>query len=206
VNTLLSKIWEFTKPCEGESYHKELLDEFFYFYHIVHMAKHFVCGGCGVRPFLDLQVLKRIPHDEEKRSALLKEGGLERFAAAVEKLSAIWFEGAPTDELSQSMAEYILGAGMYGDFENGVVIQKRKKGGKRKYVLGRIFLSKSELKRRYPKVAKSPWKAPFYQVRRWFNPLFGKKSKQRSLQELKTISNKNEKQDKVYALLRELGF
>ena len=206
ANELLSRIWEFTKPCEDERYETELVDEFFYFYHIAHMAKHFVCGGCGVRPFLDLQVLKRLPHEEAKRKALLEEGGLTLFASAAETLSAVWFEGAQVDELCKNMAEYVLGAGMYGDFENRVVIQKKKKGGKGKYVLGRIFLSNSELKRRYPKVAKSPWKAPFYQVRRWFNPIFGKQSKQRSLQELKTISNKNEKQEKVYALLHDLGF
>lgn len=78
---VLNSVWE------NVSLHKDYLyrydmDEFFYYYHIAHMAKHFESGGCGIRPFVDLWILDSIEcADYKKRSDLLKKGELIQFSS-----------------------------------------------------------------------------------------------------------------------------
>ena len=68
---LIDRVWEYACPKEGKAYYCVLSDEFFYLYHIYHMAKHFESGGCGIRPFLDLWILdNKVDHDKEKRDIL----------------------------------------------------------------------------------------------------------------------------------------
>ena len=51
--TILKNVWDTTAKHNGYKYWCEMSNEMFYFYHIAHMAKHFLIGGCGsVRLFL----------------------------------------------------------------------------------------------------------------------------------------------------------
>ena len=52
-------VWDYTRLKEGFKYQYELLESFFYFYHIAHCAIHFEAGGCGIKPVLDLYILKQ---------------------------------------------------------------------------------------------------------------------------------------------------
>ena len=55
VETVLKTIWDVVEKSDNKRYQYKLPDEMFYFYHIAHMAKHFVStGSCGIRPFLDI--------------------------------------------------------------------------------------------------------------------------------------------------------
>lgn len=101
-------------------------DEYFYFYHIAHMAKHFVgTGGCGIRPFLDIWILNnRINFDREKRANLLSDGELDVFAKQAELLAEIWFGTAEHTEITKQMEEYILRGGVYGTNENRITVQQ----------------------------------------------------------------------------------
>ncbi len=54
---VLKNIWDIVSIRDGYSYWHEMPDEMFYFYHIAHMAKHFENGGCGIRPFIDLDTI-----------------------------------------------------------------------------------------------------------------------------------------------------
>ncbi len=49
----LQNVWNYAQRVEQTSQYT-LIDEMFYYYHIAHMAKHFIHGGCGIRPFVDL--------------------------------------------------------------------------------------------------------------------------------------------------------
>ena len=52
---VLKSVWNVAAKHAECNYQYEMPDEMFYFYHIAHMAKHFVStGGCGIRPFLDI--------------------------------------------------------------------------------------------------------------------------------------------------------
>ncbi len=166
---VLSSVWDDVSLCENSSCRYEMSDEFFYFYHIAHMAKHFENGGCGIRPFIDLFILDHIDcADQNKRDMLLATGGLFQFAESSRKLCKVWFEGDKHDNLSLQLQNFILHGGVYGSSDNRVAIQQKKKGGKLGYIVSRIFVPYSKLKRYYPILEKHRWLTPVMQVRRWF--------------------------------------
>ena len=166
---ILSSVWENAYSKEGYSYWHEMTDEFFYFYHIAHMAKHVEIGGCGVRPFVDLWFLDRLENfDEEKRNALLASGGLLKFAEASRKLSAVWFDDVEADETSRQFQSYLFKGGLYGSAGNRVALGQKKKGGRFGYFISRVFVPYERLVRYYPILKKHRWLLPLMQVRRWF--------------------------------------
>lgn len=203
VDSVLSRVWSNVKSSENPC--KEMTEEMFYFYHIAHMAGHFKIGGCGVRSFLDLFLLrKNLICDNGKLRALLKNGGLESFYDAVCAVSDCWFGEGQKTPLVAEIEDYILNAGMYGDMKNRVAIQQKEKGGSARYLLSRIFMPYSQLKFVYPKLQKCPILFPFYQVKRWFR-LLKKDSRHKSVSELKeTISGDDENKKRVTKLLKDL--
>ena len=165
---ILSSVWNNVSLCENSKYQYEMTDEFFYFYHIAHMAKHFETGGCGIRPFIDLLILDGLEdNNREKRDEMLHNGGLLRFAETSRHLSRVWFGNEEADDISLQMQEFILHGGVYGSFDNRVILQQKKKGGKFGYLMSRIFAPYSRLKRYYPILEKYPILMPVMQVRRW---------------------------------------
>ncbi len=201
---VLSSVWENAFLVKDSAYHYCMTDEMFYFFHIAHMAKHFRSGGCGVRPLIDLWLLNHVfPFDEKKRKEFLKKGGLLRFEEGVKRTSEVWFSGAESDDLTKEIEKYIFQAGMYGEFENRVLVQRKKKGGF-KYIFSRIFMPYKQMKIQYPILKKQPWLYPFCQIGRWFKVIFHGKSARRSRKELKSFSNA-EKKEHVFALVEELG-
>ena len=203
----LSEIWQNAVAVDGKAYRKELADEWFYFYHFAHMAKHFETGGCGIKPFMDVWILNnRMPKNTQRRYGILERGGLLEFAKASEKLAEIWFSGQVYDDLSLKLEEYVLYGGVYGNTENRVLIGQQKKGGKFRYILYRIFLPYDELKNYYPKLNGKKWLTPIYQFKRWFRLVFVKGTAKKSLAELNTSNAvSKDTQDKTQKLLRDLG-
>ena len=166
---VLGKIWEDAKPVAPGSCHMALSDELFYFYHMAHMAKHFAVGGCGIRAFLDIWVMQnRMEHDPAARQALLKAGGLEKFARGMEQVADYWFRNAQPDEMTEQVSMYILRASLYGDNANRAALGQAKMGGKFKYLLlRRVFMPYDYLKAEYPILQKHKWLTPVYQPVRW---------------------------------------
>ena len=186
---ILSNIWDYTIQKEGLN-ECELIDPVFYFYHIAHMVKHFENGGCGVRFFLDLWLLnKDDKYIVSEREKYLKIDNLLQFANACENLSEIWFDEKQIDDLSVRLQDYILSGGVYGSLKNRVNVQQAKKGGKFKYILSRVFISKSKLQVKYPRLKKQPYLLPFYTVKRWFNLLFTKERRADALNELSRVNS-----------------
>lgn len=202
----LAHAWERTNPCEGWKYRLEFDNEFFYLYHIAHMAKHFLNGGCGIRPFLDIWILNRkVAFNAKEKEKLLKQAELCTFEQNAKKLSKIWFENEKYDELSVQIENYILNAGVYGSLDNQIALKQVQLGGKRKQFVSRIFLPYSFLKLTYPNLEKYPVLFPFYQVRRWFRIVFGKHNK-KAFRELKGIATTTEaKKNDLVALCKNLG-
>ena len=205
ANDLLVNVWEYTDRV-GASYRRIMRDDYFYYYHIAHMARHFIDGGCGVRPYVDLWLLNnKISFDREQRSALLEKGGLLKFAQASEFLSRVWMENEKSDQESQWLEGYLLNGGVYGNKENKVIIQQGKMGGRFKYIISRIFMPCEEMQHRYFILKKYKWLYPFMVVRRCFEVVF-KGDGKRIKKELKTsdaISMK--KQDESMQLIEYLG-
>ena len=85
---IMEGIWDDAAPLPGKQYHMVISDPLFYYYHMAHMAKHFVHGGCGIRTFLDIWILNhRMEFNPEARNALLEEGKLSAFARGAEALA-----------------------------------------------------------------------------------------------------------------------
>lgn len=170
---VMETIWEEATPAPGKQHHMILSDAMFYCYHIAHMAKHFEIGGCGVRPFLDIWVLRnRICYDQKGREALLEKGGLLAFARAAEKLSDIWFSGKEDDPISLQMEKFIFSGGSYGGVENRVAVNRAKEKSKFRYMMGRVFLPYESMKDQYPILRKHKWLLPVCHTARWSRRLF----------------------------------
>lgn len=204
ASSVLNSVWDNVVLHENSQYRYDMTDEFFYFYHIAHMAKHFEDGGCGIRPFIDVMILDNVPGaDTEKRNNLLRDGELLDFANRVRKLSNMWFCFGDGDELMLRMQDYVLSGGVYGTTYNRVAASKST--GRVKYVFSRMFAPYSRLVRYYPVLEKHRWLMPFMQVRRWFmllRPSVAKMAKS----ELKTNTSISKSEiDKTRKLMDDVG-
>lgn len=201
----LQMVWNYVQPINGTSRHA-MNDEMFYYYHIAHMAKHFIHGGCGIRPFIDLWLYNRVNSDnKDKRNKLLSDGGLLKFAGEAAKLSAVLFNNEEPDATTLDMENYILQGGVYGTLEQHLAMSQNKKGGKFRHLMSRIFLSYKDMAVYYPSLKKCPILFPFYQVRRWFRILFcgGRKTAMNEIKVNKNITK--EQQERAKKLLEDLN-
>lgn len=164
---ILKRVWDTALLKAGHAYFYEMSDAMFYFYHIAHMGQHFLRGGCGIRPFVDLLILDRIEDADDDRRELLREAELLPFAESCQKLSDVWFNGAPEDPISQEMAAFILRGGVYGTLKN---LDRMKAGlgeTRTESFLKIVFLPYNKLKDVFPRLEKHPILFPFYQTKRW---------------------------------------
>lgn len=198
----LEKIWEYSSPAEDGDYLYQIRGDAFYFYHVAHMAKHFMNGGCGIRPFIDLVILCRNT-DVCSSEALLEAEGLSKFNEAVRRLAGAWFLDLPHDGTTLKMQNYVLSGGVYGNIDNKVRIHSGKRGGKFRYILSRIFMPYSQLKVYYPVLQRCPILTPIFQVVRWFKFIFKKK---KSTEEIKASSSLSSAESRAMAeFLDEIG-
>ena len=204
-SNVLARAWDYAKPIEENSFHCVFSNEFFCFYHLAHMAKHFLTGGCGVRSFLDYYILRRFYQLNEGFVELLEQAQLLEFEKQVYALTKCWFENESFDETTNEMHEYILLGGVLGDVDNMVAMQSAKVGEKKKYLRSRLFVSYSVLSKTYPVLQKHKWLTPFYQIKRWLRFLFrgGFKKSNKELTASKNISQENLTQkDRLLTQLR----
>ena len=204
VADILRSAWKNASPVSDTSEYV-FGDDMFFFYHTAHMAKHFINGGCGIRPFIDIWDLNhRVSFDREKRDALLAEGGLLTFAKQAEALSEAWFGNGEHTDITRRMQDYLLKGGVYGTTANRVSVQQIRKGGKIRYAFSRIWLPYDVLKFHYPSLSGKRWLLPVFEVRRWFKLIFCGGFK-RSVNELKlNSSTTSEVQTETKEMLHQL--
>lgn len=172
ANAIAARVWDYAAPVREGSMEMALSDEFFYFYHILHMANHFREGGCGVRPFLDLWLLDHRPgFDPAACHRLLDRAELLSFARGAEQLAEVWFSGRAHSELTLGMEAYILGGGAFGSVQNQTVIHQARRGGRLRSVFSRIVVPYSTLSGHYPILKRHKWLTPLFQAVRWFRIL-----------------------------------
>lgn len=172
ANKVLKNLWDEHAVCVSGR-HYVMSQEIFYFYHIAHMARHFKEGGCGIRFFLDMWILNHnVAYDEEKRTALLKAGGLLEFAQNAERLSEIWFGDQTHTQTTEKMAGYILNSGTHGNKQNVIAAKNAGNGGKAGFMKYLLFRPLHELRRQYRILYKHKWLYPFCQLHRWICLLF----------------------------------
>lgn len=195
IDELLAKAWDFSQRDGEDSYRYSLTNEFFVFHHIAHMAYHFVNGGCGIKPFVDLCIIKdKMSYDDAVVRDYCRLCKIEKFYDNVLTVLDVWFKNATPTPLSLQIESYILRGGVYGTVENRVIVAQGKQNGRSNYILSRLFMPYDTLKNYFPILEKHKWLLPFMQVRRWFRFLFKGKLK-RGVFEVKV--NQNVSKDKV---------
>ena len=166
-NVNVSEIWEWSYSDNEACLHK-MTAEVFIFCHLAHMAKHFKSGGCGFRGFIDLWIIEyNMPYNRDELWRMLEQKGLRRFADVAFELVDCWFGDREETPLVSRITDYILGAGAYGSTENHIAIGRAKKKTKQSYFFSRLFLTREQLKYRYPILERSRFMLPICQVRRW---------------------------------------
>jgi hypothetical protein len=166
---LLDEVWERSLPKGESEYRYVMTDEMFYYHQIIHMMKHVMHGGCGIRPFVDLWVMNnRMTFDVGAREALLKSGDIEKFARSANSLSNVWLCGSEHTDITKSFENFIIYGGVYGNTVNKVSVGQSKKGGKLAYAMSRIFPPFRFMKLLYPVLEKHKWLLPFMYFRRFF--------------------------------------
>lgn len=207
IARVLERVWDYASPVENGKFRYKLDDAMFYFYHIAHMAKHFIRGGCGMRPFLDLWVMRgRINRESKETEHLLKKGGLSAFAETAEELCDVWFSGVEHSRVTRVMEEFILEGGCFGTHETKILTEQQKAGGKAKHIFSRIFIPYNELKRQYPIIKKYKFLTPFCEICRLLSLLFGKKKNFRKNYFGKLSGVSDERIEDINLLFESVGF
>lgn len=167
IDRLLSRPWDFAKPCDG-SYRYSFTNEFVVFYAVAHMSYHFMTGGCGIRPFIDLYLMeKKLDFDKASLEKMFCECGIDKFYNYVKKLCLVWFENEEHDEITREMERFILSGGVNGNHKKSIVASQQRKGGKSAFFRKRIIQPYNIMKEKYPILKDHKYLLPFYQMKRW---------------------------------------
>ena len=204
IDLLLSECWDYAAPSDDYEYC--FTNEFFYFHQIAHASYHFLHGGCGVRPFLDLYLLQRkMPFDNTVLDVMLERSRIKKFFDAAKALSEVWFGGSEHSDVTRRMEDYLLRGGVYGSTQSSMAVGQQKEKGRLGYIINRIWLPYELLRITYPRLKGRKYLQLFYEIKRWlriFNPE-ARKNKKRDLDAIKNLNAKH-KSD-VNCMLNELG-
>lgn len=203
IDLLLKKVWDYVAHKENCMYLQT--PDYFAFHHIAHMAHHFICGGCGIRPFLDLWMLKRNnAYNPDAVRKMCESSKIDVFYDAAMQTIDVWFENAGHTELTRRIEKYIITGGAYGYYPNGAAASTARSGGKVRYLLALAFPSYSSMRVLYPVLNTAPVLLPFCYLVRLFQKTFGKKNSV-SKQKYKVIKGQNADLIKeVGALIKDL--
>ncbi len=201
----LSQVWKTAKPDPENKYRFNLSDDIFYYYHIMHMAKHFRIGGCGIRPFIDLWLIEKTNRDFSGAKRMLEKGKINVFAECAVKLSKVWFSDEEHSEMTVKMQDFIIEAGSFGSYKTRLISNSQRSGGKLKFIFSRIFVPSAYLKGDYPILEKYPVLTPWCGICRLFSLLFGKKKifKDKYIENLNNVEEASA--DSMGNFFRDLG-
>ena len=203
IDKLLGRAWDYAKPT-GSGLGYAFTPEFQIFHVIAHMSYHMVHGGLGIRPFLDLWLLRnKTEFNEEKVQKMCEECGILTFYEKSCRLVDAWMEGRAIPEELALFEEYCLNGGVFGSAEsvNASRMRNKQKG---EYVLKRLLVSREVLEEEYPTLKEKKYLLPVYQVNRWMR-LLDPKKRSSALKELDGIRGiKQETVDTFDEMLRGL--
>lgn len=204
IDTLLCRVWDYATPVTAYRYALE--SNFLVFHLLAHMSYHFTGGGCGIRSFLDIYLLKtQNTYDEKVLRGYLELCGIERFYDSVLSLIAVWFENQTPLPITEQMEAFVLAGGTYGSEEQRITIQKERSGGQIGYLINRIFLPYRYLKIKYRVLERYPILFPVMQIRRWVE-VFSGDNLRRSVDEVRINKRTDKKQaEEINDILRQIG-
>lgn len=171
------RVWEYATTEDGTIYHLE--PEFHFVFLILHLRKHFLWAGVGIRQFMDLAVMmKNADLDWVKVEAYLSEIGILQFAKTCFALIYRWFDiSSPitaaliTDDFYLSATETILSDGVFGwmnkeSLINNEIMNATRKHGRIMTAMAVIFPPFEQMREKYPQMGRWFILLPLMWVRR----------------------------------------
>ncbi len=202
VDRILSRAWEYTEPTEG--CRAVFQPDFHVFYLIAHMVKHFLNGGLGIRPILDIWLLRtKTSFDEETVCRMCSECGILKFYRECCALSEVWLEKTEHTETTKLLEEFCLSGGVFGSEQFRNAGRQRKQRGW-KYLFSRVFPPAYEVKEYYKDDTGKEHTLLYYYVKRLIS--WASKEKREDLRkEVQTVLSSDQdylnKADKLFRLL-----
>ena len=204
IDKILNTVWDNVE--EVSSYEFKEKPEFYVLHHIVHMVRHFLSGGCGIRPFIDLWIMKNQSlYNEEKLRSLLESCNLYKFYQSVCALIEVWINKKEHSKTTSDMEKYILDGGVYGSSTNANMVGAAKNKSKIKYLLKIAFLPYDSMCVVYPSLKKHKILLPFYYIHRLISKIFGKDRKKAKDRIQNTMAQSKRNISFMNSLLNDLG-
>lgn len=171
IDPLLDRAWEYAKPS-GKGCGYVFTPEYQIFHVIAHMCHHFLKGGLGIRPFIDLWLLKnRTEYDDEIVRKMCSESNILKFYEECCNMSEVWLENKDRSETSKLLETFCLSGGVFGSDRFQYAARQRNKRGL-KYVLSRAFPPAYQVKEYYRDETGKKHLLPYYYAKRlqsWFS-------------------------------------
>ena len=179
---LVKEPWSFAKKTDTP-HRFEMSAEDFYFYLILHTAKHYYECGTGIRYVIDVYLYLRSYGkclNQEYVEKKFEDPKLQTFRKEIEALADQWFLDGNIGK--GEVESYILRSATYGttDGRAANLVRKKMEEGKNlrcaklSYYFSMVFLPLREMYVAYPVLKKAPILLPFCWVARWLKILFTK--------------------------------
>lgn len=149
IDRILERAWEYAGPADDGSSRYVFTPEFQVFHVVAHMSHHFLHGGLGIRPFLDLWLLKnKTEYDEDTVRAMCSECGILKFYEVSCHLAEVWLGSSEHTETTRMLEEFCLSGGVFGSAQFKNAGRQRKIRGW-KYIFSRVFPPAYQVKEYY---------------------------------------------------------
>ena len=205
IDSLLSKAWDYS-VSSNEGYLYRFFPEYQVFHVVAHMSHHFLHGGLGIRPFIDLWLLKnKTLFDIDELEAMLDGCGLLQFYRECCNLSNVWMNKENHSETTRLFEDFCLAGGVFGNERFRIAGSQRKKRGWR-YIGSRVFPPKYQVKEFYKDPKGTKHALPYYYIKRWRSWLSKERRSDLRRQIDATITSDKEYQDSADELFARLGF
>lgn len=202
---LLSKAWEYAIPTQEGSMHV-FASEYQLFHIVAHMSHHFLHGGLGVRPFIDLWLIKhKTVFNDNKVEEMLDSCELLQFYKECCHLADVWMCDEKPSETSKIFEDFCLSGGVFGNEKFRIAGSQRKKRGWR-YVGSRVFPPKYQVKEFYKDPNGKEHSLPYYYIKRWRSWLSKERRSDLRRQINATVTSDREYQYLADELFARLGF
>lgn len=147
---------------------------------LLHLYKHFLRSGAGVRMLLDIHIiLKKCIFDRESIQKSTADIEIDKFFNSVYEISSYLFEGKSLDERLFPALEFFLSSGTFGTNDNYLTVNAAKHDGKtskiKNYLKNDIGFSNENIKNKYPLAKKYPVFIPYFHMHRVVSGLIHKK-------------------------------
>ena len=157
--------FSYGEPAQGYAY--EASDTIFYLYNLLHIVKHFLQQGTGIRRIMDLYIMESKLSGSIDRAyiqTVLQESGYEAMAKKLLAVAQKWFaEAALEEDLSKEEA-LIFESNNHGTYQVSLKNEYNKASAedqrffKLKRYLALLFPKKEDIYNAYPRCKR--WKLP----------------------------------------------